>query len=160
MSYQAQEWTVQGLATETKLDRRTVAKRLENVPPHRVAGKVKYWRGVDAFPALYAGKTPSADSQDEAERRKTNAEADIAEMKAGQMRGDLISVQAFAPVIDRAVAAARARLLAVAPKLAPVLRPDKPDLARVTIENAMLEAIAELQSMLDDEDAPAMERAA
>lgn len=160
MSLQPQEWSVNGLATETKIDRRTVAKRLENVPPHRVAGKVKYWRGADAFPALYAGKTASADSQDEAERRKTNAEADIAEMKAAQMRGDLISVHAFGPVIERAIAASRARILAVPTKLAPIVRPDDPDKARALLESAMNEVLAELRTALDDEEPPEVDEAA
>lgn len=149
-----------GLATETRLDRRTIAKRLESVTPVRIEGKVRYYRGVDAFPALYAGKSASADSQDEAERRKTNAEADIAEMKAGQMRGDLISVDAFGPVIERAIAAARARLLAVPSKLAPIVRPEAPDEARHLLHSAMLEVLAELQSMLDDEEPPGVELAA
>jgi hypothetical protein len=142
------------------MDRRTVAKRLEDVPPYRVKGQTKYWRGADAFPALYAGKRAGADSQDEAERRKANAEADIAEMKAQQMRGDVVSITAFEPVVDRAVAAARAKLMAVPSKLASIVRPDDPGRARALLDTAMREVLEELRGMLDAEEPPELDGAA
>lgn len=52
MSYQAQEWTTNALSVELKIDRRTVAKRLEKVRPCRVEGIAKYYLMVDAAPAL------------------------------------------------------------------------------------------------------------
>lgn len=76
-------------------------------------------------------------------------------MKAAQMRGDLVSIEAMGREIDRAVAAVRARALAVPNKLAPVLRPDDPNVARRLLEAAMLELLDELREItLADEQDP------
>lgn len=91
----------------------------------------------------------AAGGLDEAELRRAAAEAEIAEMKAARMRGDLISVEAMVPIIDRAVSAARARLLAVPSKLASVLCPEDPGKARALLDRAMLEVLAELETMLE-----------
>lgn len=137
---------VQQLVTEGVLPK-AERGRYELVPV--VQGYIRYLRDR-AIPgdAADAGG-PGGIASDKG--RLVKAEADIAEMKAAQMRGDLISVQAFTPEIERAVAAARARLLSVPSKLAPVLRPDRPEMARGLLERAMLEVLAELQTMLDDE---------
>jgi hypothetical protein len=52
MALQAQERTVSALSVESKMDGRTVAKRLENIKPHRTEGVAKYYLMVDAAPAL------------------------------------------------------------------------------------------------------------
>ena len=91
-----------------------------------------------------------------ARARLATAQTRLAELKLKQMEGDLISVDAFGPVIERAIASARARLLAVPSKLAPVLSPHDPGGAYKLLQGAMLEVLAELQSMLDDQDPPAV----
>lgn len=154
MAYQAQLWTVNALSVEFKIDRRTVAKRIESVPPAKKDAKSAYWRISDVAALLVQSERFSG-SQAEDEARKVAAEADIAEMKAGAMKGDLVSAEAMGVEIDRAVAAVRARLLTVPTKLAPVLRPDDPAFARRLIESAMLEVLEELREItLDDSDEP------
>jgi phage terminase Nu1 subunit (DNA packaging protein) len=160
MSYQAQLWSVNGLSVEFKIDRRTVAKRIEEVPPAKKDARGSYWRLADVAPLLVqterAGGNVAAD-----DARRAAAEADIAEMKAGAMRADLVSAEAMGKEIDRAVASVRARLLTVPTKLAPVLRPDDPNFARRAIEAAMLEVLEELRGIsLDEDEAEPMPEAA
>jgi hypothetical protein len=54
--------------------------------------------------------------------------------------------------LDRVFASVRARLLAIPPKLAPILLPENPAKARTLLDAAVLEALAELQSHDDYED--------
>ena len=54
-------WSVNGLATELEIDRRTVARRLRDVPPAGKRGGHPVWRMADALPALTRGDRPKAD---------------------------------------------------------------------------------------------------
>src|SRR4051812_38098842 len=102
MAYQAQEWTVNGLSVELKLDRRTVAKRLEKVTPCRTEGVAKYYRMVDAAPALLApemrGSRVSADGEvmdfDAERTRLTKEQADRLERERKRDERELGSVSA------------------------------------------------------------------
>jgi phage terminase Nu1 subunit (DNA packaging protein) len=87
-----------------------------------------------------------------AEARRAEAEASIAELKLAQMRGELIPICDVERELERAFTAVRARLLAIPPKLAPVLSPEKPARARMLLEQAVLETLAELQSLGGDQN--------
>jgi phage terminase Nu1 subunit (DNA packaging protein) len=151
VSYRAQLWSVNGLSVEFKLDRRTVAKRIESVPPAKSDGRTAMWRIADVAPLLVQSERSTGNLADD-EKRRAAAEADIAEMKAGAMKGDLVSAEEMGKEIDRAVASVRARLLAVPNKLAPILRPDDPSFARRSLEAAMLEVLEEMRGISLDED--------
>ena len=56
--------------------------------------------------------------------------------------------------MQRAIAAARAKLLAVPTKLAPLVRPDDPRRAQPILERAMNEVLAELRTCLDEVPPP------
>ena len=153
MALQAQLWSVNGLSTEFKIDRRTVAKRIEGIPAAKEEGRTKYWLMADVAPALLVQERPSG-GMNEIEERKLAAEADIAEMKAGQMRAELVPVSEIGHQVDQAVAAVRARALAWPSKYAPVLRPDEPAKARAILDGAVLELLEEFRASLDDNEMP------
>jgi hypothetical protein len=87
-----------------------------------------------------------------AEARRAEAEASIAELKLAEMRGELIPICDVERELERVFTAVRARLLAMPPKLAPVLSPEKPARARALLEGAVLEVLAELQALGDDQN--------
>lgn len=159
MACQAQVWSVNALSTEFKIDRRTVAKRIEGIPHVKEDGRSKFWLIADVAAALLVHDRPSGELRD-LEEKKLAAEADIAEMKAGQMRAELVSVSDVGEQFDRAVAAVRARALALPSKLAPIVRPDDPAKARALLDAAMLELLDEFRTMLDDDGAAEMREAA
>jgi len=104
-------------------------------------------RALDAPAAL-----PEGVSLEQAKTALALAQARIAELRFKQMSGDLISIDEFMPVVERAVAAARARLLAVPTKLAPIVSPADPVRGQRILEGAMQEVLAELRTMLDGPD--------
>lgn len=158
MACQAQVWSVNALATEFKIDRRTVAKRIEGIPHVKEDGRSKFWLIADVAAALLVQDRPSGGMQ-ELEGKKLAAEADIAEMKAAQMRAELVSVSEVGIQIDRAVAAVRARAQGWPSKYAPIVRPDDPTAARAILDAAVLELLDEFRTSLDDDAAELREAA-
>lgn len=65
------------------------------------------------------GKLPPADSLDEAKRRKVLAEAQMAELDLGRVRGDLMTVEQYDSVVSQAYQRVAQRLKTIAPRLAP-----------------------------------------
>lgn len=145
MAMRAQLWSVSGLAVEFKLDRRTVAKRIEAVPPAADGPKGAVYRLADVAPLLVERQAAESTIED-AEKRKIMAEAELAEMKVGERRGVLIDVGTVSTELDRIFAAIRARLLGIPPKLAPILAPGDPAGARLKLEAAVHEVLAELRA--------------
>lgn len=65
MGMQPTLWSVNALATELEIDRRTVAKRLRDVPPAGEKAGHPVWLLADALPALMApgrGRRRAADT--------------------------------------------------------------------------------------------------
>lgn len=60
MAMQPTLWSMNALAVEFGLDRRTVAKRLTDVPPAGEKAGHPVWRLVDVLPALTAPRAPRA----------------------------------------------------------------------------------------------------
>lgn len=158
MACQAQVWSVNALATEFKIDRRTVAKRIEGIPHVKETGRAKFWLIADVAVALLVHDRPSGGLQ-ELEEKKLAAEADIAEMKAAQMRAELVLVSEVGVQIDRAVAAVRARAQGWPSKYAPIVRPDDPAKARAILDAAVSELLEEFRTSLDDDAAELLEAA-
>jgi hypothetical protein len=84
--------------------------------------------------------------------RRAEAEASIAELKLAQMQGEFIPISDVERELERAFTAVRARLLAIPPKLAPILAPENPARARSLLEGAVLETLAELQALGGDQN--------
>jgi phage terminase Nu1 subunit (DNA packaging protein) len=157
---QPQDWTLHALSIEVKRPYAVVARRLSNVPPHRVEGKTRYYRLADALPHLYEGREHANDSREEAERRRSVAEAQLAELKVLERQGEVVPIGETAATLQRAFTAVRARLLSIPTKLSPILIPDDPNRARTLLEAAMLEALAELEQHDDIPDEPGSEEEA
>jgi phage terminase Nu1 subunit (DNA packaging protein) len=155
MAYQAQEWTVSGLSVELKVDRRTVAKRLENVPPCRVEGVAKYYRLVDAAPAILLPDVKDRRMREggdvldfnEERARLTKEQADKLERERLLDEKRLVPADGVRRLIERLVGGANARLGSIPAKLAPVIRPDDPVTARRHLELAIEEVRAELRRL-------------
>jgi hypothetical protein len=147
MAMAPQDFTIHGLSIEFGLHKEVVAQRLREVEPRRIDGKTRFYRISDVAKYL-VGKSAVAEGEPDrakAEARRALAEAEIAEAKSAQIKGELAPVEETATELERAFTAVRARLLSIPPKLAPILAPENPARARVVLERAVLEALAELE---------------
>ena len=82
------EWTINRLAQELSLDRRTVTKRLAEVPPARVHRKQRSWRLADAVRALFGHPTLVAEA--ELRHRSLIAATEKAELAVKVRRDELV----------------------------------------------------------------------
>src|SRR4051812_41248501 len=155
MPYHAQKRTVSGLSVELKVDRRTVAKRLENVPPCRVEGVAKYYRLADAAPAILMpegkGPCPCDGSEvfnlEQQRARLAKEQADKLERERHLDERRLVDAAAVRRLIERLVGGANARLGALPARLAPIVRPDDPAAARRHLGLAIEEVRDELRRL-------------
>lgn len=84
---------------------------------------------------------------DEARKRKTAAEAGLAELALKRETGEVVSIDVIAKTVGKEYAACRARLLAIPAKLAPLLRnATNARECRSLLEGAICEALDELSS--------------
>lgn len=130
-------WSVNALATEFQKDRRTVAKRLEEVEPSK-EGK---WLLRDAAPAIL-GITALDPTQQKAaldEARTKKLELEIERMEGRSLDAEEAR-QALAAMNSRI----RARLSAVAGAQAGRANPEDPRRAEVAIADGINDALAEL----------------
>jgi hypothetical protein len=87
-----------------------------------------------------------------AEARRAEAEASLAELKLARLRGELVPVNEVGVELGRVFASVRARLLAIPPKLAPIISPEDPAKARTLLDATVLEALAELRAQGDEQN--------
>jgi hypothetical protein len=148
MAMTPQAWSVNGLATELGLDRRTVAKRLAPVTPHSLAADGSpRWRLNDAIKVLFTIQDDRRRIDlDEARQRKLAAEAQLAELDLARQQGQVVAIEDVGVELERCYSAVRSRLMAIPPKLAPLLCPDDPATAQSMIEAVVIEALAELSN--------------
>jgi hypothetical protein len=154
MAMVPQEWSIHALATEFRIHPNVVARRLRDIPPFRSEGKNKFWRMADAAPALSGTTKTSEEDDQKLFIRKARAETEIVEAKAAEIKGELVPVEETATELERAFTAVRARLLSIPPKLAPILAPERPARARAILEQAVLEALSELEQTDGFDDEP------
>ena len=158
MALQRQKWSLNALATEFDLNIRTVARLLQDIPPCGTERGHPVWRLADAAPALVGGgRQPAGGTIDEAERRKTMAEATLAELKVAEKQAVMMDVREVQSELDRAFAAIRAKLLSIPSKLAPVVMPSDPAKAQRLLEAQIRETLIELQQLGEDDQPPADE---
>ena len=143
---QPQLWSVSALANELALDRRTVAKRLVGVPPAGERSGNSVWRLSDALPALTEGRRSEAPPDEVSDKaRLMKAKADIAEMEAERLAGDLVPTAEVEAAWTEIMARVRARMLAVPSRAAPMaIGQPSIEAAHEVIETFVHEALAEL----------------
>lgn len=134
-------WSISGLSTETGLDRRTVAKYVQNLSPVAQRGKVLLYRMADLFAAVAMVALPDG-------RHKTRllkARADIAEHEAKRLAGSLVPVADVGRVWAEAVTLMRTHMLAVPHKVAPLVAVETDvDTCFALIQDRIHEALQEL----------------
>jgi phage terminase Nu1 subunit (DNA packaging protein) len=120
MAMMQKDWTISALSVEFGMDRRTLAKRMNDVTPVRKDKKTSYYKMEDAARAIFAGASmPDVISWDEARARKVAAEAEMAEMELAKERGLLLPVEMVAEINENIFGVFRARMTALPAKAAP-----------------------------------------
>lgn len=89
----------------------------------------------------------------EANRRKTAAQAALAELELAEKRGEVVRVDDAARIAGEGYTRVRARLLAMPGRLAPLLAiADTAEECKDLVEGAVTEALAELAVGMDEDD--------
>ena len=156
MQLSVAEW-----ARNLGLPQRTLAHRLEAVPPDRLTKRSRlYALGTIlpvALPDILARHDVAGAGDEmtlaEATRRHRQAAAKLAEYELAQKSGSLVPVEEAAAEIERRILPARAKLLGLPVKLAPLVAPENPDKARAVLERAIHEVLTELAAQADPDDA-------
>lgn len=137
------------MADWTGLDRRTIRKRLEQVPSKPGPNRALLFDSRSALPLLYGiGTADDARLDPSAEKARLDAaRADLAEIERDKKRGALVEADEVAEAWGNQIQIAKGRLLSLPPRLAP-------DLARVTDQRAaerlLRKAITEVLHELAD----------
>ena len=120
MSMTQKLWTISALAVEFDMDRRAVAKRLNDVTPAKRDKRGAYYKLEEAARAIVGSTaSPEVISWDEARARKVAAEAEMAEMELAKERGLLLPVEMVAEINENIFGIFRARMTALPAKAAP-----------------------------------------
>ena len=137
---QAKLWTISELATELDADRRTIAKRLEGLEPDenerdKADREHRKYKLARVFAHLLGNKDDGLKLDDE-RARLAHEQANRAEMENEVRRGELLDAALVGDDMENTFNIFRQRLLSAPTKLAPLLNPEKPNVARdlVTVE--------------------------
>ena len=113
-------FTMNGAATETGRDRKTITRALRGMAPDGKSGRWDAWHMTTVLAAMAGGAGEAFDLT--AERaRFAAAQADDREMKNALARRDQITVGEFHLMMTSAFARVRAKLLALPSKMAPLV---------------------------------------
>ena len=114
-------WTINALAVEFGLDRRTIGLRLNGVKPAEEKGKIKKYRLAEATRAImgHVDQTGGVLSYEEARARKIAAEAELAEMELSKEKLEVLTVDAINQINSELFGNFRARLLSLPTKASP-----------------------------------------
>lgn len=151
------------------VDVRTITNYVDNHAdfPSRVNGKRRTfpaqrciaWARERAVAAALAKATPPPPANEEgsglaaAELRKAIADAELSELKAAKLRGDVVAVQAAAKEIRDAFTRVRSRLLSTPGEYAPqILHLEELPKAVLMLRNLIDTVLAELQAHAGGED--------
>ena len=95
------DWSINALADETGMDRRTIKKILQDVPPSDIVAENPVYRLKDFIDAIVLRERGGGEGELEKERiRKTRAEADILEVERARVRNEVIEVDVALHVIE------------------------------------------------------------
>ena len=138
-------FTMNGAATETGRDRKTITRALRGVPPDGKSGRWDGWYMTTILDALTANGTMDRLDLTVERSRLTKAQADDREMKNELARGDQITVAEFHMMVTAAFARVRSKLLALPSKLAPLVVSVKtPAEVQAMLKDAVHDALNEL----------------
>ena len=125
MAMTAKLWTITGLAAELGRDRRTIAAALRDVPPDGKSRQWDAWFLTTALRALSGGSTGDNALDLAAERaRLAAAQAAHMERKNAIQDGEFLETRAVHIMATTTLLIVRAKLLAIPPRLAPLVAPD------------------------------------
>lgn len=147
-------------ARDLGIPQRTLAHRLEAVPPDRTTRRARLYSFATILPAVIpdllqrhaAGAAGEEMSLSEATRRQRQASALLAEYDLAEKQGTMVRADDIVAELDRRILPARAKLLGLPARLAPVLNPEQPEAARRILEQAIHETLEELAGGADDDD--------
>lgn len=143
MAMVPQGWSISTLAVELGKDRRTIATAVRDLVPMERKGRVELYRLSDVLPLVMGGGKPT--DFDDAKARKMAADAELAEEELARVRRETILVADVISALGPEYAALRARVLAIATKLAPRVAIETDErVCRALIERECIEALNEL----------------
>jgi len=117
MAMMPQDWTLGGLATELRRDKRWLAKLIADagLEPVKEKGRVKYWRMADVVKAIM-GRDQALDLTAERARLAAN-QAKKLELEIAQIEGSLVPIETAKEALEKQVVAAKGKLLSMASRL-------------------------------------------
>ena len=139
-------------ARDLGIPQRTLAHRLEAVPPDRATRRARLYSFATILPVVIpdllqrhaAVGTGQEMTLAEATRRQRQASALLAEYELAEKQGTMVRADDIVAELDRRILPARAKLLGLPARLAPVLNPEQPEAARRILEQAIHETLEEL----------------
>lgn len=144
-------WSISALSLELGIDRRTLAKKLSDVPADEItkSGKRDYkkWKLANVINHLFCHTDDDYDgiSFEEAKRRKIAAEAELAEIQLFKEKGEAISIEVANQLWEKAVTSCRAKLLSIPTEVSPFLATESDEASiQLYIEKSIHEALNEL----------------
>ena len=167
MAYAPKMHSVSSLSVETGIDRRTLARRLAQLPPSEKRGRIKYWLLRDVLryldtqsPGQVAAPASNGSAEyDEERTRLTRAKADMAELDERERRGELVPVAAVDSFLNTVLSRVRQGILTLPARVAPKGHDAQtiPELERIVLEDCqqVLEEIAQtkIKFVATDRDA-------
>ena len=146
MAMKPQLWTINGLAVELGIDRRTVTQQIKDVPPGGKKGPHDAWWLADVAPLLIVPQ------KSERSEELATYQAEIAKARAEKLRrenleaqGDLIPKQDLVNGVVSVFNHVRARLLAIPTKAAPnLVLLETPAAIKEHLTEAIYDALNEL----------------
>jgi len=139
--------SVNQISEMTGIDRRTIKKKIADIPIHSKAGRAELYDMFTVAPRLFASETPeSTDKKLKAEQlRYEQARADKMQIEVEQKRGQLVAIHQVAEFITRQFGNVRSRILSIPSRCAKDLSIESdPALVRERLEQETREALAEL----------------
>jgi hypothetical protein len=153
MAMTRRKWSLNALATELGVDRRTIARKLDEaaIKPAGTKGGAPVYRLKDAVrvvstrPAGQARSETTSSRLVDARTRSAEAEAEQAERDLAQSRRELVPIEEAVDVLIREFTHARQTLLALPHSLSPQLVGlATADEAREVLQRAILDVLSRL----------------
>lgn len=117
------DYTVNAIAVETGMDRRTIAARFSKVSPIRSEGKSKFYSLSQVLSTLAADfvNPDTDDDYNEAKRRRELANAKLAELDLREREGQLVKVDDVRVAWAQIGVNVKQKIMAMPTKAAPLL---------------------------------------
>ena len=141
-------WTLSALSVELGIDRRSLARRLEDLPPAFEATKGKRvdrrYKLAAVVAHLYARERTGLDLNDERAKLAVLQQEKL-QLEIAELRGDLVRASEVESRWQEVLATMRAKLLALPSKLAVAIgAPDRLQVAQDRAQALVHEALSEL----------------